>query len=45
MDLFDNFINQGVCVCVCVCVSPSVISDSMQPHGYSPPGSSVHGIL
>ena len=20
MDLFDNFINQGVCVCVCVCV-------------------------
>ena len=28
------------------CVSRSVVSNSLQPHGlYSPPGSSVHGIL
>ena len=31
MDLFDNFINQGVCVCVCVCVSPSVMSNYATP--------------
>ena len=31
---------------VSVCVSLSVMSDSLRPHGlYSPPGSSVHGIL
>ena len=36
-----------VCVCMCVCVlSRLVLSDSLWPHGlYSPPGSSVHGIL
>ena len=33
-------------VCVCVCVVTSVVSNSLQPYGlYSPPGSSVHGIL
>ena len=26
-------------------ISRSVKSDSLQPHGLSPPGSSVHGIL
>ena len=26
-------------------VSRSVVSDSLRPHGLSPPGSSVHGIL
>ena len=26
-------------------VSPSVVSNSLRPHGLSPPGSSVHGIL
>jgi len=36
-----------VCVCVCVCargrwLSLSVMSDSLQPHGLSLPGSSVH---
>ena len=25
-----------VCVCVCVCVNCSVISDSLQPHGWYP---------
>ena len=37
----------GVCVCVyvCVCVSHSVMSGSLRPMDYSPPGSSVHGIL
>ena len=35
----------SVCVCVCLCVSPSVVSNSLQPMGYSSPGSSVHGIL
>ena len=33
--------NAGVCVCVC-----AVTSDSLRPRRlYSPPGSSVHGIL
>ena len=32
-------------LCVCVCVSHSVMSDSLQPHGFSPPGFSVHGIF
>ena len=33
-------------LCMCVCVSCSVMSDSLWPHGlYSPPGSSIHGIL
>ena len=27
---------------VCVCVSCSVVSNSLQPHGLHPPGSSVH---
>ena len=27
------------------CVLDSVMSDSLQPHGLQPPGSSVHGIL
>ena len=35
----------SVCVCVCVCVCTSVTSDSLQPFGYSQPGSSVHGIF
>ena len=29
---------------MCVCAHPSVVSNSLQPMGYSPPGSSVHGI-
>ena len=29
---------------VCVCLVASVVSVSLQPHGSSPPGSSVHGI-
>ena len=32
-------------LCVCVCISCSVVSNSSRPHGCSPPGSSVHGIL
>ena len=28
-----------------VCISCSIMSDSLQPHGYSPTGSSIHGIL
>ena len=32
-------------VCVCVCVSLSVVSNSVTAMDYSPPGSSVHGIL
>ena len=28
-----------------MCVSHSVASSSFWPHGYSPPGSSIHGIL
>ena len=27
------------------CYVASVVSDSLQPYDYSPPGSSVHGIL
>ena len=36
-----------VCVCVCVCARAvaSVMSKFLQPHGLSPPGSSVYGIL
>ena len=34
-----------MCVCVCVFVSHSVVSDSLHPMDYSPPGSSVHGFL
>ena len=43
-----NIINSLLYIgcCLCVCVSHSVVSNSLQPHGlYSPPGSSVHGIL
>ena len=45
----------SICVCVCiyiythtyihVCSVSSVMSDSLQPKDFSPPGSSVHGIL
>ena len=44
---FPMIIYWGVCVCVCVwvCESCLVMSDSLQPHDYSSPGSSVHGIL
>ena len=44
---FTNF-SRTVCVCVCVCVcvfSCSVTTDSLQLHGHSSPGSSVHGIF
>ena len=34
-----------VCVCVCVCENCLVGSDSLRPHDYRSPGSSVHGIL
>ena len=30
---------------MCVCVNHSVLSDSLWPHGHSPLGCSVHGIL
>ena len=33
-----------LCVCVCVCLC-SVVTDSCDPMDFSPPGSSVHGIL
>ena len=33
-----------VCVCVCVCVTQSCLT-LYNPMDYSPPGSSVHGIL
>ena len=40
--IFPSFL----CFGLCVCVNHSVMSDSLQPHGlYSPPGSSVPGIL
>ena len=32
-------------LCACACYVPSFVSDSLQPRGRSPPGSSVHGIL
>ena len=32
-------------VCVCLYVSLSVVFDCLLPHGCSPPGSTVHGIL
>ena len=38
------FISFSLSVCV-KCESRSVVSDSLQPLAYSPPGSSVHGIL
>ena len=34
-----------LCVCVVQVFSCSVVSNSLQPHGLYPPGSSVHGIL
>ena len=34
-----------ISVLTCVCGSRSVMSDSLQPMDYSPPGSSVYGIL
>ena len=35
-----------VCVCVCVCIYRlAVVSDSCDPIDYSPPSSSVHGIV
>ena len=40
-----SFTEVCVCVCVWVCESCLVMSDSLQPHDYSSPGSSVHGIL
>ena len=39
--LDDSIID--VCVCVCVCAR-SILSDSLWPVDWSPPGSSVHGI-
>ena len=35
----------GVCVCVCVCVCAQLCLTLCNPMGYSPPASSVHGIL
>ena len=34
-----------VCVCVCVCVRAQLCLTLCNPMGYSPPASSVHGIL
>ena len=34
----------GVCVCVCVLATQSCLT-SCNPMDYSPPGSSIHGIL
>ena len=36
IDWFQVCNLQCVCVCVCVCVNCSVISDSLQPHGWYP---------
>ena len=33
------------CISNCAVLSLSVLSDSLWPHGLSPPGSSVHGVL
>ena len=44
MSFFFNHFYWYMCVCVCVCVSCLVMSDC-DPKGYSPPGSSVHGIF
>ena len=50
----SNLVGKPMCVCVCVCVcvcacmcvcACSVVSDSLQPHGLSLPGSSIHGIF
>ena len=49
--LSENAISRSTNVGMYVCVykvkveSRSVMSDSLPPHDYSPPGSSVHGIL
>ena len=37
-------VNQYVCVCVCVCVV-QLCTTLCNPMNYSPPGSSVNGIL
>ena len=37
-------VNQCVCVCVCVCVA-QLCPTRCNPMNYSPPGSSVNGIL
>ena len=34
-----------LCVCVCVCESGQLCPTLCDPMDYSPPGSSVHGIL
>ena len=34
-----------MCKCVWMCVGCSVVSNSLWPHGHSPQGSPVHGIL
>ena len=39
---FERQVMSCVCVCVCVCL---VMSDSLQPHGLYPPGSTLHGIF
>ena len=44
----SNLVGKPVCVCVCACMcvcACSVVSDSLQPHGLSLPGSSIHGIF
>ena len=39
------YIRMCVCVCVCVCSFTQSCLTLCDPMGYSPPGSSVHGIL
>ena len=39
------FLNSDYCIYESESVNCSVMSDSLQPHGQYPPGSSVHGIL
>ena len=47
-DMDHVHFEKGVCVCMCVCVytlGHSVMSNSLGSMDYSPPGSSIHGIL
>ena len=46
VQLFGVHFEKGLCVCVCVyTLGHSVMSNSLGSMDYSPPGSSIHGIL
>ena len=48
LKVYDTITKLGMCVCVCICMSAESLQSCLtlsDPMDFSPPGSSIHGIL